>query len=63
MVCPRILICNIFASSVMVLCVALMAGAQQPAGSDGRTAEQMHKNIQVLQGTPADLFLPEMRLL
>jgi hypothetical protein len=51
-----------FASSVMVLCVALMAGAQQPAGSDGKTAEQMYKNIQVLQGTPVDLFLPEMRL-
>ena len=63
MVGPRILIRNMFASSVMVLCVALMAGAQQPAGSDGKTAEQMYKNIQVLQGTPADLFLPEMRLL
>jgi hypothetical protein len=62
MVGPRILIRNMFASSVMVLCVALMAGAQQPAGSDGKTAEQMYKNIQVLQGTPVDLFLPEMRL-
>jgi hypothetical protein len=62
MVSPRILARNMFASSVMVLCAALMAGAQQPAGSDGKTAEQMYKNIQVLQGTPVDLFLPEMRL-
>jgi len=53
---------NICAACVLVLCVVLMAGAQQPAPPASRTAEQMYKNIQVLQGTPVDVFLPEMRL-
>ena len=40
-----------------------VASAQQPpAGSTVKTAEQVFKNIKVLQGTPVDQFLPEMRL-
>jgi len=53
---------NICAACVVVVCFASMAGAQLPPGSEGKTAEQAYKNIQVLQGTPMDLFLPEMRL-
>jgi len=50
------------AACVLVVCVASIAKAQLPPGSEGKTAEQAYKNIQVLQGTPMDLFLPEMRL-
>ena len=53
---------NMCAACVFVVCVASIAGAQLPPGSEGKTAEQVYKNIQVLQGTPMDLFLPEMRL-
>src|ERR1700730_17944899 len=58
----RALMRNTCAACAMVLCVVWMAGAQQPAASEGKTAEQAYKNIQVLQGTPVDIFLPEMRL-
>src|ERR1700736_1904506 len=58
----RALMRNTCAACAIVLCVVLMAGAQQPAASEGKTAEQMYKNIQVLRGTPVDVFLPEMRL-
>jgi hypothetical protein len=40
----------------------VLAAQQQAPNSPGKTAEQVYKNIQVLQGTPADQFLPEMRL-
>ena len=50
------------AACVVIVCIASIAGAQLPPGSEGKTAEQVYKNIQVLQGTPMDLFLPEMRL-
>lgn len=53
---------NICAACVVVVCFASIARGQLPAGSEGKTAEQVYKNIQVLQGTPMDLFLPEMRL-
>ena len=53
---------NLCAACVVGVCFASMAGAQLPPGSEGKTAEQAYKNIQVLQGTPMDLFLPEMRL-
>jgi photosynthetic reaction center cytochrome c subunit len=53
---------NMCAAYVIVLCIASVAAAQLPPGSEGKTAEQVYKNIQVLQGTPMDLFLPEMRL-
>jgi hypothetical protein len=60
---PRALIWSSLGAGVMAICILLTAGAQQPpAGSQGKTAEQVYKNIQVLQGTPTDLFLPEMRL-
>jgi photosynthetic reaction center cytochrome c subunit len=51
------------AAFVLALATALIALAQQPPpGPAGKTAEQVYKNIQVLQGTPVDQFLPEMRL-
>lgn len=59
---PGVLTRNMCAVCVIVICVVSVAGAQQPAASEGKTAEQMYKNIQVLQGTPVDVFLPEMRL-
>jgi outer membrane lipoprotein-sorting protein len=49
-------------AACVVVYVASIAGAQLPPGSESKTAEQVYKNIQVLQGTPMDLFLPEMRL-
>jgi hypothetical protein len=59
----RSLIWSFFGAGVMALCVPAGAKAQQPpTGSQGKTAEQVYKNIQVLQGTPVDVFLPEMRL-
>ena len=58
----RALMRNMLAIYVIVLCAGLRAGAQQPAASEGKIAEQVYKNIQVLQGTPVDVFLPEMRL-
>jgi hypothetical protein len=60
--CTRALMRNTCAAWAIVLCVVCMAGAQQPAASEGKTAQQIYKNIQVLQGTPVDVFLPEMRL-
>ena len=62
MASTRALIWNMCAACAIVLCAAFMAGAQQPAPSGGKTVEQTFKNIQVMQGTPVDLFLPEMRL-
>lgn len=56
----RVLMCDVCAACAIVLCVALIGAAQQPP--EGKTAEQTYKNIQVLQGTPVNIFLPEMRL-
>ncbi len=53
---------NMCAACAVVVCLASIAGAQLPPGPEGKTAEQVYKNIQALQGTPMDLFLPEMRL-
>jgi len=48
---------------VLTLALGGVASAQQlPAASTVKTAEQVFKNIKVLQGTPVDEFLPEMRL-
>jgi photosynthetic reaction center cytochrome c subunit len=48
---------------VLATAAAAVAAAQQPPPDPkGKTAEQVYKNIQVLEGTPADQFLPEMRL-
>ena len=59
----RALIWSSLGAGVMAVCVLVTAAAQQPpAGSQSKTAEQVYKNIQVLQGTPTYLFLPEMRL-
>ncbi len=41
--------------------VCLAAAQQQPMA--GRTAEQAYKNITVMNGTPADQFMPAMRLM
>jgi outer membrane lipoprotein-sorting protein len=62
MVGIRALMRNMCAAGVIVVCVALTSAAQQPAASESKTAEQGYKNIQVLQGTPVNVFLPEMRL-
>ena len=59
----RALIWSSLGAGVMAVCVLVTAAGQQPpAGSQSKTAEQVYKNIQVLQGTPTYLFLPEMRL-
>src|SRR5580700_3021544 len=51
------------AACVLAFAAAAVAAAQQPPPDpEGKTAEQVYKNIQVLQGTPVDQFLPEMRL-
>lgn len=48
----------------LVLAATGIAAAQQaPQALDGKTAEQVYKNIQILQGTPADQVIPEMRLI
>jgi Photosynthetic reaction centre cytochrome C subunit len=52
-----------FSAAVAVAFCAVTLSAQQPVPSPTvKTAEQVYKNIQVLQGTPVDQFLPEMRL-
>ena len=62
---------------VLIAALSLaMAAAPRPEGAEpqatlpratpeqaGKTAEQVFKNIQVLQGTPADQLLPAMRLI
>lgn len=47
---------------VLAFVAAVAAAQQPPPSSTGKTAEQVYKNIQVLQDTPVDQFLPEMRL-
>ena len=42
---------------------ALSCAAQGPARTDGKTAEQVYKNIKVLRGTPADSFNQSMHLI
>jgi len=44
----------------LALAVASPAAPQQPATA--KTAEQVYKNIQVLQGVPADQVIPTMRV-
>jgi hypothetical protein len=47
----------------LVLVAALFAlGQQLPQSLEGKTAEQVYKNIQVLQGIPADQVNPMMRV-
>jgi hypothetical protein len=49
-------------AAVLALAIAsLAAGQQQPV--EGKTAEQVYKNIQVLKGTPADQITPTMRVI
>src|SRR5690349_15047046 len=56
----RWILCTTF---VLTLALGGVASAQQrTTGSTVKTAEQVFKNIKVLQGTPVDQFLPEMRL-
>ena len=48
----------------LVLTAALLAHAQgAPVSTEGKTAEQVYKNIQVLKGTPADQLVQSMHLL
>jgi hypothetical protein len=47
----------------LVLVAALFTvGQQEPPSLEGKTAEQVYKNIQVLQGIPADQLDPAMRV-
>ena len=51
--------CGIF----LLLAGALIMAAQQPSSAQVKTAEQQFKNIQVLQGTPADQVVVGMHLI
>ncbi len=52
----------VVAAMGLALGAAILASAQQPQTMEGKTAEQYYKNIQVLQGTPADPLVPAMRV-
>jgi photosynthetic reaction center cytochrome c subunit len=45
------------------LAATLLAHAQGPQNPEGKTAEQVYKNIQVLKGTPADQITQSMHLI
>ena len=47
---------------ILAVVTACVAFAQQPPAVPGKTTEQVYKNIQVLQGMPSELLLPQMRL-
>jgi len=48
----------------LVLAAVLLAHTQgAPVSTEGKTAEQVYKNIQVLKGTPADQLVQSMHLL
>lgn len=48
----------------LALVAALAAGAQNPPSfMEGKTAEQVYKNIQVLRGTPAEQLIETMHLI
>ena len=47
----------------LTLSVAVLAAGQQRGNNEGKTAEQVYKNIKVLNGIPADQVTPTMRLI
>ncbi len=47
----------------LALAITCLAAAQQGQQLEGKTAEQAYKNIQVLNGTPAELLGPTMRVI
>ncbi len=52
------------AAFALTLVAVLAAGAQNPPSyMEGKTAEQVYKNIQVLQGTPAEQLIETMHLI
>ena len=52
------------AVAALTLAVALLAQAQGgPGNPEGKTAEQVYKNIKVLNGTPADQLIESMHLI
>ncbi len=53
---------NFGGAAGLVLAIACLAAAQRPP-AEGKTAEQVYKNIQVLKGTPADQITPTMRVI
>jgi hypothetical protein len=53
---------NFGSAAGLALAIACLAAAQRPPAG-GQTAEQVYKNIQVLQGTPADQITPTMRVI
>jgi hypothetical protein len=51
-------------AAVLALSIACLAGAQgQQQPMEGKTAEQVYKNIQVFKGTPAEQITPTMRVI
>jgi len=51
------------AVGVMAMAAMFCAAQQQPPRTEGKTAEQVYKNIKVLRGTPADSFNQTMHLI
>src|SRR3979490_3487178 len=56
--------CGVFAIIVVGLVMAARpAAAQVSPANEGKTAEQVYKNIKVLQGTPANELIQSMHLM
>jgi outer membrane lipoprotein-sorting protein len=53
---------NFGSAAGLALAIACLAAAQRPP-AEGKTAEQVYKNIQVLKGTPAGQITPTMRVI
>jgi hypothetical protein len=52
-----------FAALGLLVSAGIRLSAQQPQSLDGKTAEQVYKSIQVLNGTPADQLSQSMHLI
>jgi hypothetical protein len=55
-------LCSVFAGGLL-LAAAGLASAQVSPANEGKTAEQVYKNIKVLQGTPANELNQSMHLM
>lgn len=53
---------NLGGAAGLALALVCLAAAQRPT-EEGKTAEEVYKNIQVLKGTPADQITPTMRVI
>ena len=64
MVNPVLCVQRAVTAAGLVLTAVLLAHTQgAPVSTEGKTAEQVYKNIQVLKGTPADQLVQSMHLL